>query len=175
MLLRAAWIASLLSLANIAPLHADPVLDDLKNRYQQECDELAANSSYGDADTETKIAGFSRSVYELRLTSAGKTGTVVYKNFACGDLGVWCGSGGCQFDIIVDGQTFQGFGGRPFSITGHDRTFVLIPKRYWICETSDPEPANSTHPCYAAAVWNEQLKTFVSRDNPVTLKQWNPD
>jgi hypothetical protein len=175
MLLRAAWIASLLCLVNMAVVHAGPALDDLKSRYQQKCEDIAAGAEWADDGLDTEVTGITReNVYDLKLTSDGKTGTVIYEAFGCRNLigAPWCGSGGCSFFIIVDGITFQGFGGRPFSIAGHDRTFVLIPKRHYACEASDGGPGSA---CFALVVWDERLSTFSGRDNPLKVKASNSD
>ena len=41
-------------------------------------------------------------------TEQGKTAYVVYGEFACSEDGhLWCGSGGCPFDIVVEGRRYS--------------------------------------------------------------------
>lgn len=170
MLLRAVWIASLLILANVATVQADPTIENITKRYQQKCEEIAASAEWADDDLDTEVTGITReNVYDLKLTPDGKTGTVIYENFGCSDLmgAPWCGSGGCSFRVIVDGMTFDGFGFPPFSVTGHGHTFILFPERHYACETSEGEDTGK--PCFGVAVWNEQRQAFVSRE--VQLKR----
>jgi hypothetical protein len=110
-------------------------------------------------------------IYDIALTPNGVTGTVLYNEFHCTNIGYgWCGSGGCGFHLVVDGIVFSrrpGF--RPFSVTAGDDTFVLIPIHGGGCVTSDGTTGGGFDPCYVAATWDADAKTFRSKDGEIDL------
>lgn len=112
-----AFFAPLMLTAHIA--HADPippenqvVIDHLINKYEAQCQAEQPKYPGIDDDLDEPIIGVLTvppdNIYQIELDTEGKTGTVLYPEFHCSNVGWgWCGTGGCGFYIIVDGVTFR--------------------------------------------------------------------
>jgi hypothetical protein len=154
---------------------ADASIDDIVQQFQAECDSEQASFRGVDDDLDTPLQGqltlAEDAIYEIELTPDGMTGTVVYNEFHCTNVGyAWCGSGGCGFHIVVDGVTYErrtGF--RPFSATTDGQTFILIPTHGSGCITSEGTGGAGVNTCYVVATWDPSARTFRSKDGEITL------
>jgi hypothetical protein len=154
---------------------ADTAVDDIVQQFQTQCDAEQASFRGVDDDLDAPLQGqlslAEDAIYEIALTPDGMTGTVLYNEFHCTNVGyAWCGSGGCGFHIIVDGVIYQrrtGF--RPISVTADDNTFVLIPIHGSGCITSEGTGGAGVNECYVVANWDQFARTFRSKDGEITL------
>jgi hypothetical protein len=159
---------------------ADPMLDSIIAKFQEQCDVEQANYRRIDDDLDAPLRGTLRlsddAIYDIALTPDGVTGTVLYNEFHCTNIGYgWCGTGGCGFHIIVDGIAFFRQGGfRPSSVTHQDETFVLIPIHGSGCVTSDGSRGAGVDPCYVVATWDVEAQTFRSKDGEINLSPISP-
>ena len=105
-------------------------------------------------------------LYEIQLTPEGKTATVLYSEFRCRNAGAgWCGSGGCSFHIISDGQIFDGRGGKPYSVKANDTTLIIVPAHGSECVNSDGEMLYGAANCSMVAECDANYSTFHSVNN----------
>jgi hypothetical protein len=154
---------------------ADTAVDDIMQQFQAECDAEQAYFLGADDDLDASVQGqltlAEDAIYEIELTPDGMTGTVVYNEFHCTNIGyAWCGSGGCGFHIIVNGVAYQrrtGF--RPISVTADDNTFVLIPIHGSGCITSAGMGGAGVNTCYVVATWDPIAQTFRSKGGEITF------
>jgi hypothetical protein len=159
---------------------ADPMVDFIIEQFQEQCDAEQANFRGIDDDLDAPLQGVLRlsddAIYDIALTSDGLSGTVLYNEFHCTNVGYgWCGTGGCGFHIIVDGVTFYRRGGfRPSSLTADDTTIVLIPIHGSGCVTSEGNVGASVDPCYVVATWDADAATFRSKGGEIDLSPLNP-
>ena len=117
-------------------------------------------------------------IYEIQIDGAGSTATVLYPSFHCKNFGYGsCGTGGCGFFLIVDDQVFFRSGGsEPHSAiiqNAYGTDAVIV---YGIhgggCDDAQGRGGAGVAPCYGAAAWDENAKTFFSRDGE--LQVWQP-
>jgi hypothetical protein len=154
---------------------ADTAVDDIVQQFQTQCDAEQAYFLDADDDLDAPVQGqltlAEEAIYEIALTPDGMTGTVLYNEFHCSNIGyAWCGSGGCGFHIIVDGVAYQrrtGF--RPISVTADGQTFVLIPTHGSGCVTSEGTGSAGVNTCYVVATWDPSARTFRSKAGEITL------
>jgi len=156
----------------------NPITDEILKEYKDECiadrrDILGVSHISDELATVFTVAA--DAVYEIELAPDGTTGKVVYHEFHCAEFGYqWCGTNGCGFHIVVDGVAFERFGGgRPFSVTVEDNTFVIIPLHRGSCRTSDGE-LGANFGCYGIATWDAEENTFVGQKNQIKVKQMHP-
>lgn len=125
------------------------------------------------------VGGFRMSdnvTYEIVIDEFGKTATVLYTDFTCGNLGpIWCGTGGCDTYLFVDGMTFVWrVSYPPYTVKIPDRfgsssrTAVLFPLHGTYCRVASGEPLYGTYPCYEVASWESEGHTFVTRSGLLT-------
>lgn len=112
---------------------------------------------------------------EIILTPDGKTGTLIWGGAISCTTGPaqppWCAiSGQCAFHIVVDSQTYEGWGGQPFNVIVQGNVLIVIPKHGAYCETSEGEQGWGAAACYAVAIWNERSGTFLSKGNEIARK-----
>src|SRR6056300_1181282 len=75
---------------------SNELINEIINEYAAECAKDGQSLEI-DGDEVTQLT-----------TARGKTAYVVYGEFACSEDGhLWCGSGGCPFDIVVDGRRYS--------------------------------------------------------------------
>jgi len=75
---------------------SDDLISEIIGEYAAECAKDGQSLEI-DGDEVTQLT-----------TAQGKTAYVVYGEFACSEDGhLWCGSGGCPFDIVVDGRRYS--------------------------------------------------------------------
>ena len=158
---------------------ADPMVDFIIEQFQRQCDAEQANFRGIDADLAAPLQGVlslsEDAIYDIALTPDGVTGTVLYNEFHCTNIGYWCGSGGCGFHIIVDGVVFfRRSGFRPTSVTQGDDTFVLIPIHGSGCINTDGNNRAGADPCYVVATWDSDAATYRSKGGEIDLSPLNP-
>lgn len=178
---RSAFCGSLFGVCILAgTAEADPMVDFIIEQFQEQCDAEQANFRGIDDDLDAPLQGVlslsEDAIYDIALTPDGFTGTVLYNEFHCTNIGYgWCGSGGCGFHLIVDGIAFfRRSGFRPSSVTQGDDTFVLIPIHGSGCVTSDGNSGAGADPCYVVATWDADAATFRSKGGEIDLSPLNP-
>jgi hypothetical protein len=119
------------------------------------------------------------SIYEIDITADGKTATVFYANPWCPQIGSgWCGTGGCQSYVIVDGVSFETGGFKPRSVVvSENRVAVIVPRSGGACVNTNGETPSNNVSCYSVAVWDDYSQTFNSlgSGDPVfKLSDFNP-
>ena len=159
---------------------ADPALDVIVAQYKEQCDALQAPFRGVDDDLDAPLHGeltlADDAIYEVTLTPDGVTGTVLYNEFYCTNIGAgWCGTSGCGFSIIIDGVAYERSSGyRPYSITAGGKTYILMPVHGGACQTSDGVTGAGSDECVLVAVWDPEAQTFRSKDAEITLSPFNP-
>ncbi len=185
--LKGAWLNTLrvftcvfAACMDTGPAQADSMIDFIIQNFQNRCDAIQAQYRGVDDDLDAPLRGTltlpDDAVYDLQLTPDGKTGTVLYNDFSCTNIGRgWCGTGGCGFHIIVDGVAFDRMGGfRPFSVTADGTTFIMMPIHGGGCETSEGVTGAGVNSCYVVATWDEDAQTFRSKGGEIDLSPFNP-
>ena len=174
-LIRLAFAGLTVASLSAVPAQADTTVDDIVKQFQAACDAEQAYFRGVDDDLEEPLQGTltlaDDAIYQIQLTPDGVTGTVIYNEFHCSNVGyAWCGSGGCGFHIIVDGVAYQRMTGfRPISVSVGTNTFVLIPIHGSGCVTSEGTGGAGVDDCYVAATWDPSARTFRSKDGEITL------
>ena len=117
-------------------------------------------------------------IYEIQIDGSGSTATVLYPSFHCKNFGYGsCGTGGCGFFLIVDDQVFFRSGGfEPHSAIIQNAYGTDAVVVYGVhgggCDDAKGRGGAGVDPCYGAAAWDENAKTFFSRDGE--LQVWQP-
>ena len=150
---------------NVLAASAEETVLELFAEHRAEC--VAEQASFSNDDTDkgqptvVELNLPEGSLYQMKISAAGKLATVLFANFSCTniDAGYWCGSSGCKIYVIVDGARFQAHGWKPFSMAVKGEVVVMIPKSGGACNQS-----NAT-PCYSIAIWNNYTESFDSTDN----------
>jgi len=175
------WLAILVSmLTTDRTVSAEPMVDFIVQQFQEQCDAEQAKYRGIDDDLDAPLQGIltlsEDAIYEIELTPEGVTGTVLYNEFHCTNIGYgWCGSGGCGFHLIVDGVAFfRQVGFRPFSVTEGNATFVLIPINGGGCVTSQGEIGAGVDTCYIVTTWDDRAQSFRSKGGEISLSPLNP-
>jgi len=101
-------------------------------------------------------------IYEITIGNEGKTATVLHAEFSCTGIGYfWCGNSSCASYVIVDGVSFT-TRGKPVSAQVGDDYVVLINRGNLACHNGNARSLVVGSPCYTAAAWDDELKTFNS-------------
>lgn len=124
-----------------------------------------------DLNSDINLSPTKSSLYQIRIDEEETTATVLYTDFSCGDLGpIWCGSGGCNVYLFVDGKTFEWrVTFPPYALqipnpyTSSLRSSVIFPLHGMYCKGSNGEHASGMFGCYEIALWDKQQKTFMTR------------
>lgn len=153
------------------PIENQTLLADVIDFYRDRCRELAPE---GKPDHLTIS---DNPTYEMVIDDAGTKATVLYTDFSCGELGpTWCGTGGCDTYIFIDGKAFAwfvSFAPYTFQIPNpydeSTRTAVMFPLHGGYCKSSGKEDAYGMFGCYEIALWDGQRKTFMTRSGALTL------
>ena len=83
--------------------------------YQDQCEKAQEDFrdiDYKEGDPVVAELGLSEdNIYEITIDKGGKTATVLHAAFTCTNVGrSWCGSGGCDTYVIVDGVSYTCMG-----------------------------------------------------------------
>lgn len=153
------------------PIPNQAQLDTVIDWYRERCTELVPE---GGPD---ELIIPDNPTYEMVIDDNGKTASVLYTDFSCGELGpTWCGTGGCDTYIFVDGKAFVWFASfapytfkipNPYDMS--TRTAVLFPLHGGYCKSGGKEQAYGSFGCYEIALWDDQRKTFMTRSGALTL------
>ena len=135
--------------------------------YQAQCEKAQEDFRYIDykeGDPVVAELGLSEdNIYEITIDKDGKTATVLHAAFTCTNVGrSWCGSGGCDSYVIVDGVSYTAWGWKPVSVQLGDRYVVLVPRSGAACHNSLEIGTSNADPCYTVAAWDSFLQTFNS-------------
>jgi hypothetical protein len=150
--------------------------------YQDQC--VKAQEDFRDIDYKegdpvvAELELSEDNIYEITIDKDGKTATVLHAQFGCTNVGYpWCGSGGCDSYVIVEGVSYSSWGGKPVSVQNGDRYVVLIPRGGLACHNSVDIGLSNAAPCYTAAVWDSTHKTFNSASSSqyvLTIREFEP-
>ena len=134
--------------------------------YDKQCSEALG----GNVQDSLRIRG--DATYQMPIDELGTMATVLITGFSCGDLGpLWCGSGGCDTFLFVNGKTFVWrVSWAPFAIQiptySDPRSALLFPLSGGYCKTASATPTSTMMSgCYAIVSWDSQSKTFVTPVN----------
>lgn len=159
------YIFLLVGLTFANPSVADPLLQRVLEAYQDECVASVEGDLRLEADLDPnktiEITIRPDSIYQLEI-GAEEFATIVFANFGCASLGTyWCGSGGCNTQIIVRGNVYDHFGYRPFIIRDEAGTPLLVlPAQGTACTNTGDTDSYTAAPCYRTAVWDDRLGEF---------------
>lgn len=153
------------------PIESLPLLDTVIDWYRERCTELVPE---GEPD---ELIIPENPTYDMVIDDNGKTASVLYTDFSCGELGpTWCGTGGCDTYIFVDGKVFAWFASfAPYTFKipnpydSSTRTAVMFPLHGGYCKSAGKEEAYGAFGCYEIALWDDQRKTFMTRSGALTL------
>ena len=178
--------------ANTGPVRTnEEAVELIIQRYQQGCNSVLEEYRDIDADLDVPVIGEliidEENIYEIDLTPDGSTkGTVIYNEFGCKGDGLpmypWCGTGGCGFEIVVDGAIYvRSLGDMPFSVTAKrpfrysedDLTVVLIPIHGTGCDDAVGHSGFGYQTCIVSAWWDPEFNTFRSKDGDIRLSGLN--
>ena len=145
----------------------DETLEYIIADYQDQCEKAQEDFrdiDYTEGDPVVAELGLSEdNIYEITIDKDGKTATVLYAYFSCTNIGYsWCGTGGCDSYVIVDGVSYNSRGWKPMSVDTGSGFVVLIPKSGGACHNSLEIGTSNAAPCYAVAVWDSSASTFSS-------------
>jgi hypothetical protein len=117
-------------------------------------------------------------IYEIIIDKDDKTATVLHAAFTCTNVGrSWCGSGGCDTYVIVDGVSYTSWGWKPVSVQVRDSYVVLVPRSGGACHNSLEIGTSNADPCYTVAAWDSFLQTFNSASSShyvFTISEFEP-
>ena len=135
--------------------------------YQAQCEKAQEDFrdiDYEEGDPVVAELGLSEdNIYEITVDKNGKIATVLHAAFTCTNVGrSWCGSGGCDTYVIVDGVSYTAWGWKPVSVQVGDSYVVLVPRSGGGCHNSVDIGLSNVAPCYTAAVWDSSRSTFNS-------------
>lgn len=141
-----------------------PVIDKVLDHYQKECDGYIENDiDFVDDGSLQKLTVYPEDFFDLKLTTEGLMGTVVYAGFRCSDMGhIWSGSGGSSYYVIVGDQIFEGWGGVPYSLTYDDTIHLILPKHGSACSYGDDITPIGAEACHGIANWSMMEQKFSS-------------
>lgn len=153
------------------PIVNQPLLASVIDFYRDRCRELVPD---GEPD---ELIISDNPTYEMIIDNNGTTASVLHTDFSCGELGpVWCGTGGCDTYIFVDGKVFAWFSSfAPYTFKIPDpynsstRVAVMFPLHGGYCKSAGKEVAYGAFGCYEIALWDSQRKTFMTRSGALTL------
>lgn len=154
------------ALADVIPENNKQRVEALLADYGKQCSEALG----GNVQNGLRIIG--DATYQMTIDEDGKEATVLITDFSCGELGpIWCGSGGCDTFLFVDGKAFVWrVSWAPFSIQiptfSEPRTALLFPLSGGYCKTASATPTSTMMSgCYAIVSWDAQRETFVTTVN----------
>lgn len=159
-------------LISAQPSLADPkhdAIDAVFSAFKSQC--VAAQESFGADPALSELTLEESNIYEMQITPDNRTATIVYNAFKCTNIGyAWCGNGGCGYYVIVDDLVFERAGGyEPFSITQGDQTYVMMPLHGNACVDASDVSGAGPQDCIVVATWDEQARTFRSKDGELQL------
>ena len=182
-IIRYIFILVILLPAHVFAGTTESTLQYILDVYQAECVASQKESMEpvpeGEDLSAVRITVHDDSIYEIDITADGKKATVFYANPWCPQIGSgWCGTGGCQSYVIVDGVSFETGGFKPRSVVvSESRVVVMVPRSGGACVNTNGETPSNNVSCYSVAVWDDYSQTFNSlgSGDPVfKLSDFNP-
>ena len=160
----------------------DETLEYIIADYQDQCEKAQEDFrdiDYKEGDPVVAELGLSEdNIYEITIDKDRKTATVLHAAFTCTNVGrSWCGSGGCDTYVIVDGVSYTAWGWKPVSVQVGDSYVVLVPRSGGACHNSLEIGTSNADPCYTVAGWDSFLKTFNSASSSeyvLTISEFEP-
>jgi hypothetical protein len=150
--------------------------------YQDQCEK--AQEDFRDIDYKegdpvvAELELSEDNIYEITIDKSGKTATVLHAAFTCTNVGrSWCGSGGCDTYVIVDGVSYTAWGWKPVSVQVGDSYVVVVPRSGGACHNSLEIGTSNADTCYTVAAWDSFLKTFNSASSSeyvLTISEFEP-
>ncbi|MCF8484513.1 MAG: hypothetical protein K9G71_04815 [Rhodobacteraceae bacterium] len=168
------WLAAASLLGN--PVVALDIPDVNKQAVKEIIEDHRAQCKSALGDNPGDLMVDDESTYEMVIDDKGTTATVLITDFSCGDLSpMWCGSGGCDSYVVVNGKTFVwrvSFPPYSFEITNpyssKVRKAVLFPLHGGYCVTANQGSGYGAFGCYEIALWDDQRETFMTRSGVLT-------
>ena len=181
--LRCAMLALLMTISShSASASNEETLQYIIADYQDRCNK--AQEEFRDIDYEegdpivAELELSEDNIYEITIDKDGKTATVLHAAFTCTNVGrSWCGSGGCDTYVIVDGVSYTAWGWKPVSVQVGDSYVVLVPRSGGACHNSLEIGTSNADPCYTVAAWDSFLQTFnspASSQYVLTISDFEP-
>ena len=176
-------IAFLMSLSStVGAASNEETLQYIIADYQAQCEKAQEDFrdiNYKEGNPVVAELGLSEdNIYEITIDKDGKTATVLHAAFTCTNVGrSWCGSGGCDSYVIVDGVSYTAWGWKPVSVQVDDSYVVLVPRSGGACHNSLEIGTSNADPCYTVAAWDSFLKTFNSASSSeyvLTISEFEP-
>ena len=172
----------LICFSQAAAASNEDTLQYIISDYQDQCvkaQEDFRDIDYEEGDPVVAELGLSEdSIYEITIDKNGKTATVLHAAFTCTNVGrSWCGSGGGDSYVIVDGVSYTAWGWKPVSVQVGDSYVVLVPRSGGACHNSLEIGTSNADPCYTVAAWDSFLKTFNSASSSkyvLTISEFEP-
>jgi hypothetical protein len=150
--------------------------------YQDQCEK--AQEDFRDIDYKegdpvvAELELSEDNIYEITIDKDGTTATVLHAAFTCTNVGrSWCGSGGCDSYLIVDGVSYTAWGWKPASVQVGDSYVVVVPRSGGACHNSLEIGTSNVDPCYTVAAWDSYLQTFNSASSSqyvLTISEFEP-
>jgi hypothetical protein len=166
----------------VAAASNEETLQYIISDYQDQCEKAQEDFldlNYKEGDPVVAELELSEdNIYEITIHKSGKTATVLYAAFTCTNVGrSWCGSGGCDSYVIVDGVSYTAWGWKPVPIRVGDNYVVLVPRSGGACHNSLEIGTSNADPCYTVAAWDSFLQTFNSASSSqyvLTISEFEP-
>ena len=167
---------------NLSAASNEETLQYIISDYQDQCEKAQEDFrdiDYEEGDPVVAELGLSENnIYEITIDKDGKTATVLHAAFTCTNVGrSWCGSGGCDTYVIVDGVSYTSRGWKPLSVDTGSGFVVLVPRSGSGCHNSVDIGLSNVAPCYTAAVWDSSISTFNSASSSqyvLTISDFEP-
>ena len=107
-------------------------------------------------------------IKEFVIGADGQVMHVIYReNLICAGetMNMYCGSGGCSRDFVINHDIYEIFGGKPSLVYANGRPVILVGRSGANCNTGPNSAA-----CFQAFVWDEstqKFNTFGGHKKPV--------
>jgi len=181
--LRCTTIALLMTISShSAAASNEETLQYIIADYQYQCEKAQEgfrDIDYEEGDPVVAELGLSEdNIYDITIDKDGKTATVLHAAFTCTNVGrSWCGSGGCDTYVLVDGVSYTAWGWKPVSVQVGNSYVVLVPRSGGACHNSLEIGTSNADPCYTVAAWDSYLQTFNSASSSqyvLTINEFEP-
>ena len=181
--LRCTMLALLMTISShSAAASNEETLQYIISGYQDQCEKAQEDFrdiNYKEGDPVVAELELSAdNIFEIIIDKDDKTATVLHAAFTCTNVGrSWCGSGGCDTYVIVDGLSYTSWGWKPVSGQVGDSYVVLVPRSGGACHNSLEIGTSNADPCYSVASWDSFLKTFNSASSSeyvLTISEFEP-
>ena len=132
---------------------------------------LGVDRFYSISEVELREKFFSvpqDAVKEFVIGADGQVMHVIYReNLICAGetMNMYCGSGGCSRDFVINHDIYEIFGGKPSLVYANGTPVILVGRSGANCNTGPNSAA-----CFQAFVWDQstqKFNTFGGHKKPV--------